>query len=148
MAYVDDDAIVTATWVRNVLRVLGDFPNVGVVGGPVIPIWPGDPPGWLHEWQRGFFTIVDLGEGDLVLRPDQWIAGTNMVLRKKVTDGEAPFNPALGRIRGFLLSNEEVSLFAGVRERGWVIVYSSTIPVRHHIDAGRVDPAWLRKRVA
>src|ERR1700731_2962655 len=81
IAYLDDDAIALSDWCASIVETFRDHQDAGIVGGPVEPIWPDSAPTWLHKWQKGFLTIVDLGDELRPLQDGEWLAGTNIAFQ-------------------------------------------------------------------
>jgi glucosyl-dolichyl phosphate glucuronosyltransferase len=148
VAFCDDDAVVCPGWLAALVEVFRTEPTAGVVGGPVIPIWPGTPPPWLHPWIRGFFTIVDHGDRRRMLGENEWLAGTNVAFRRSALIEAGGFNENLGRRSTLLLSNEDIVVARKLAQLGHASFYEPTASVHHKVHADRVNRAWLRRRVA
>ncbi len=148
IAYMDDDAIAEPEWCSSIVGAFKELPDAGAVGGPVEPIWPGEEPPWLHKWQRGFFTIVDHGDERRALGEKEWLAGTNIAFRRADLEQIGGFHESLGRIGASLLSNEELSVAAKLKEMGRVPYYEPGAKVLHRVHSERVSQQWLRRRVA
>lgn len=147
IAYMDDDAIAMPGWCAAIADTFANFPDAGIVGGPVEPMWPGAPPQWLHKWQRGFLTIVDHGPDRRTLKEGEWLAGTNIAFRKSALEQGGGFNEALGRIGLSLLSNEELALAAKIKALGFSSYYDPNVKVLHRVHGDRATQQWLRRRV-
>jgi GT2 family glycosyltransferase len=148
VAFCDDDAIVSPGWLEALVEVFSAERTAGIVGGPVVPIWPGSPPPWLHLWLSGFFTIVDHGERRRELTEDEWLAGTNVAFRRDALLKAGGFNENLGRRSTLLLSNEDIAIAHRLVELGYGRFYEPNASVHHKVHADRVNRAWLRRRVA
>jgi GT2 family glycosyltransferase len=148
VAFCDDDAIVSSGWLEALVDVFRAEPTAGVAGGPVVPIWPGSPPPWLHPWLRGFFTIVDHGDRRRMLTENEWLAGTNVAFRRDALLKAGGFDENLGRRSTLLLSNEDLAVAGRLAELGYSSFYEPSASVHHKIHAERVNRAWLRRRVA
>ena len=148
IAFIDDDAIAKPEWAESILESFGRFPNAGIAGGPVLPIWPNARPPWLHPWLDGFLTIVERGPEMRELRKDEWVAGTNIAFRRDPLLAVGGFNESVGRIGKLLLSNEELMLTERLKSDGYIPVYNPRQIVQHRVHADRVSQSWLRQRVA
>lgn len=147
VAFMDDDAIATTSWVSSIIETMKDAQRVGVAGGPVRPIWPSSRPAWLHKWLEGYLTIVDRGTQVRALEPNEWLAGTNIAFRRDPLLEAGLFNENLGRIGKLLLSNEELAVTERLRKFGYSVVYSPAIEMHHKVHADRLNQAWMRRRV-
>src|SRR4051795_1549722 len=70
IAFVDDDAVVEHGWWRAlVARWEAAADDVGVIGGPIRPRWPGTPPAGIPAPLLPARTLLDLGDRDRWLDP-------------------------------------------------------------------------------
>lgn len=148
VAYIDDDAVAMPGWAAAIVEAFDEHDDVGIAGGPVDPIWPDEAPLWLHKWQRGFLTIVDLGKQARELEAGEWLAGTNIAFRASALEKAGGFNEGLGRIGSSLLSNEELVMSNKIKELGFHSFYVPAARVMHRVHDDRVTQQWLRKRVS
>lgn len=148
VAFCDDDAVVSSNWLESLVGLFRDEPNAGMGGGPVVPIWPGSAPQWLHPWLTGYFTIVDRGQSRRPLGEEEWLAGTNVAFRRDLLLALGGFDENLGRRGTRLLSNEELEVAHRLRDLGFKSYYEPAALVHHKVHADRISPSWLRRRVA
>lgn len=148
VAFIDDDAIAAAQWCEALVSTFAGHAEAGIAGGPVRPIWPAAEPKWLHPWQRGFYTIIDHGPDERALVGGEYLAGTNIAFRRDALLEAGGFDESLGRTGAVLLSNEELATTSRLHERGLDSWYNPQAEVLHRVHADRVDPSWLRRRIA
>jgi glucosyl-dolichyl phosphate glucuronosyltransferase len=148
LAYIDDDAVAVPEWLESLVETFATVSDACIVGGPVDPIWPGSAPPWLHEWLRGFLTIVDLGPQQRPLDSHEWLAGTNIAFRKSALEAVGGFSETLGRVKGTLLSNEELVVSERIHSLGFSSYYAPAARVFHRVHSDRVSQPWMRKRVS
>jgi hypothetical protein len=148
VAYIDDDAVAAPEWLEALVETFEAESGAAIVGGPVDPVWPDAEPPWLHKWLRGFLTIVDLGPERRPLSEREWLAGTNIAFRKAALEAVGGFNETLGRVRGTLLSNEELVVSELIHKLGSVSFYAPGARVLHRVYADRVSQSWMRKRLS
>ena len=148
VCFIDDDALAPSEWLAEIVDVFATRPECGIAGGPVVPIWPVSRPQWLHKWQEGFLSIVDLGKSLRPLSDSEWLAGTNIAFRRDLLVQVGGFSEALGRVKGTLLSNEELVVSRKIHELGYKSYYSPSARVSHRVHADRVSQAWMRQRAA
>lgn len=148
VAFIDDDAVASPAWLEALVQLFEAEPDAGVGGGPVVPIWPGSEPPWLHPWLAGFFTIVDRGTSRRPLEPGEWLAGTNIAFRRDLLVQVGGFDEALGRKGARLLSNEELEISRRIGGLGFAAYYQPGALVYHKVHQDRVSQAWLRRRAA
>ena len=112
------------------------------------PIWPSTKPKWIHPWQEGFLTIVDLGKTLRPLNDSEWLAGTNIAMRSDLLKKVGGFSEALGRVKGTLLSNEELVVSQNIHGLSYRSYYSPNARVSHRVHADRISQDWMRRRVS
>ena len=147
VAFIDDDAKAAPDWLVHIADTFSQHEQAGITGGPVRPIWTTPRPPWLHPRLEGYLTILDRGAATRILKPDEWLAGTNIAFRKEALREAGLFPEHLGRIGRLLLSNEELSVSEKIRELGYAALYNPKIIVHHRVHAERASQAWLRRRV-
>jgi len=149
VAFIDDDARARPGWAQALLAAYdGHGGRAGVVGGRVVPRWPGEPPAWLDPSLLGYLSIVDLGDAIRELSPHEWLAGCNISFTRAALLSAGGFSTDLGRTATALLSNEELEATDRMREAGWLAVYAPDAVVEHLIAPERLTPEWFRRRAA
>jgi glycosyltransferase involved in cell wall biosynthesis len=152
IAYIDDDAIPAPDWVATILRVLDDAsPRPALLGGRILPRWEAPLPRWWPASLRGVLSIIEhQGQGEYrsaALPPGLEPYAANMVVDVAALRSVGGFGDDLGRHGGVLLSDEEVRLAWALQDAGHRIIYDSRLVVYHQIQAGRLNPAWLLRRL-
>jgi glycosyltransferase involved in cell wall biosynthesis len=147
VAYMDDDAQASPRWIESIIAAFQSGSDIGIVGGPVTPIWLTSRPIWLHTHLEGFLTIVNRGPSKRLLAPHEWLAGTNIAFRKDALIAAGLFNENLGRIGKILLSNEELSVSDKIRSMGLSVLYDPDVAMAHTVHVERLNHAWMRRRV-
>jgi len=147
VAYMDDDAQADPRWVESIISAFESGTGIGIVGGPVAPIWLISRPVWLHAHLEGYLTIVNRGPTRKFLEPHEWLAGTNIAFRKDALIEAGLFNENLGRIGKILLSNEELAVSDKIRSMGLSVLYDPEISMAHTVHVERLNHAWMRRRV-
>jgi glycosyltransferase involved in cell wall biosynthesis len=146
VAFIDDDALAEPGWAAEIVGRFRADAELGVLGGPVKPIWPDAYPAWLDPKLDGFFTVLDLGGAPRELRRGEWFAGTNVAFRKSALLAAGGFSEQLGRVGQVLLSNEEIAVSNRITAAGFKLLYTPDMVVQHLIHKERIDQAWLRQR--
>lgn len=149
ICYLDDDAVAHPGWLISIAKAFQSFDNVGIVGGPIAPIWDAPRPEWLHESLLGYLSAVDWG-GELRLASnEEWFAGANIAFRRIAVLDNGGFDVSLGRIGSgaSLLSNEETKLVKTLKSSGYSAVYAADARVDHLIEGHRLTQTWFKRRV-
>ena len=148
IAFIDDDAIADNRWLEEMCALFEHetSEDVGIVGGPVLPVWEEDRPRWLPDELLGFVTIVDWSDEPVELNEFQWLAGTNIAYRMDAIANMDGFREDLGRIGVVRMANDELEFSNRVRKQGWRTLYSPAIRVSHRVPAKRLRREWIRRR--
>src|SRR5205814_10176562 len=78
---------------------------------------------------------------------EEWLSGTNIAFRTRAVTEAGLLPENLGRVRGRLLSNEELLLTKRIRDLGYTVFYDPKIEMHHRVHPDRVSQSWLRRRV-
>lgn len=148
IAFIDDDALPSANWVRNIISTFSSEQNTcSAVGGKIKPLWLAPRPKWLPDELLPYLSLLNLGDEKKILSGDDNLYGTNMAFRTSVIKKLGGFNIELGRKAGILLSNEEAELQMRLRDNNYQVAYSPDIIVHHRIPASRTSKAWFYNRI-
>jgi glucosyl-dolichyl phosphate glucuronosyltransferase len=152
IAYIDDDAIPAQDWIAAILNVLTERSDKpAVIGGRILPKWEAPLPPWWPPSLRGVLSIIEHeGQGEFrtaELPPKLEPYACNMVVHVQSLLDAGGFRTAIGRIGGALLSDEEVQLAWRLQDSGLSARYDSRIVVFHQVQATRLNPAWLLRRL-
>jgi glucosyl-dolichyl phosphate glucuronosyltransferase len=99
IAFTDDDNDVSPTWVATLKALLDAHPDVDVLGGPILPHWPSQPPAWLDRRHWSPVAIVDYGPYEFrsnAAHPVCFLTA-NMAVRRRVFDVVGGFSPEFPR---------------------------------------------------
>lgn len=152
VAYIDDDAIPTPHWIGQIRRSISALGGVpALLGGRILPLWEAPLPGWWPARLRGVLSIIE-AEGEGIYRsravPESLAPyGANMVVHVATMRSVGGFGDGAGRDGANLLSDEDVQLAWRLQDAGYVVRYDSRIVVHHQIQAGRLTPEWLLRRM-
>ena len=151
VAYIDDDAIPAADWIACIHQALSDHDRPALLGGRILPIWEQKLPAWWPASLRGVLSIIETdGQGEYrtdALPPGLEPYAANMVVNVAAMHAAGGFGTAIGRYGDALLSDEEVQLAWKLQDRGHSVRYDSRLVVHHRIQAARLNPDWLLRRL-
>lgn len=147
VAFLDDDAIPYPDWAKTLLaRLESAPPEVAVVGGRTVPLWPAGVPAH-HVTGRWMLLLSCVQiDGDGAVSDGFNIVGANMAVRRAAVAAAGGFPTATGRTGTALLSGEESFLFERLFELGMISIYHGSISVWHRIPEARLDRAWVARR--
>ena len=130
--FLDDDALASSSWIREVIHVFERDEKIGCVGGKIDPIWEGGKPDWIPDEIIGLYTLMDFSDQVTEMKQPYFPFGANVSFRKSVFDSIEPFREDLGRVGNNLLSSEESELISRIREK-YDIFYTPYGSVQHKI---------------
>ena len=149
LAYLDDDAVASPTWLQTLYEAYCSNEKLGIAGGKVTLLWTAgiQPPRWLSVGLSGNLGAYDLGEETVYVdRPGLTPRGLNYSIRREFLDQVGGFDVNLGRVGKNLLSNEELHMTELALERGWQVAYLPTALVAHNVAPERLNRSWFLSR--
>lgn len=145
----DDDQRFGNYWIDRACAPLFDRTDIDYTGGPVWPIWPAPPPGWLDlriSELMGPLGAFDYGPDPFIYEDRRRPApGGNVAIRRTLIDRIGGFRVELGRTAGSLLGQEQVEFLIRSRAAGARGLYVPDMEVHHHVSEGRMTPAYFRR---
>lgn len=119
--WADDDVRVGREWVAAYARAFDRWPAAAFFGGPIHPLFVGDPPAWLLEgWEevRGAYPVRDLSDEPFEITDRSELPyGANFAVARDV-QARHVFDPRLGRSGTDLVGGEETEFLASLLARG------------------------------
>lgn len=149
LAYLDDDAIASPTWLAELDRAFASDATLAIVGGRVRLQWALGvaPPRWLSPNLAGSLGAYDLGDRPVYIHQAGLTPrGVNYAIRRPFLDQVGGFDVKLGRVGANLLSNEELHMTELALATGWRVAYWPTAAVTHHVATERLQPSWFIRR--
>lgn len=151
IAYVDDDAVVDAGWWDAlVARWAAAGERLAVVGGPIRPRWPGEPPTWISPPLLPALTLLDLGPAERELDPAvTTVFGANISFAVEALQAVGGFDPRYGHSGRRIFFSEEDEAQRALAAAGYRVVYAPELGVQHVIPPDRLSRAsFVRRRFA
>lgn len=150
IVFLDDDAIASSTWLEGVLAAFSAYPNAGIVGGRIDPIWEVPRPSWMADKMLGSVSVVDWGGACRVAAESEWFAGANIAFSVEGLKQVGGFSTNLGRVGNgaSLMSNEEIAVVEALEAMGYQRIYAPEARVDHLVEEKRLTRTWYRKRTA
>lgn len=148
LAFVDDDAILDADYLKNLIQFISIRPEVTGIGGKIIAKYvDGDEPQWMNPYSRGLF-LSEVDYGDEIIELDgfkKYPFGCNMVIHKRFFETGWRFDSTLGVIGKDGGRCEEKVLFRDIARQKHQIYYIPDAFVHHQIDVQRMTGIYIRK---
>lgn len=132
-AFVDDDEIVSARWLRSLLTTIKEL-GVDVVFGPVHSVLPSDAPTWAHQ----VFDKPSMTTGHMLPYGG---AGNVLLRRSTLQIPSNRFNVDFG-----LTGGEDTDFFYRLHLQGKKLAWCQEASVFEGIPDHRISLRWLRQR--
>jgi glucosyl-dolichyl phosphate glucuronosyltransferase len=147
VAFTDDDVRAEPDWVAAIVGAFADHPDVDVVGGRVLPLWPAAPPEWLTRAHWAPLALVDYGEQPFVITADRAVClvGANLACRRSLFDVVGLFATELQRVRDGIGSLEDHEFLLRLLRFGRKALYEPRVSIFADIQANRLEPAYHRR---
>lgn len=149
LAYLDDDAIASSSWLAELYAAYQAHPELAIAGGRVTLLWTdtAQTPNWLSARLAANLGAYDLGSEFLWIdQPALTPRGLNYSIRRSFLDQVGGFDVKLGRVGTNLLSNEELHMTELALEQGWQVAYLPEAHVAHHVAPERLHRSWFLSR--
>jgi len=138
VAFLDDDAVASPTWLENMVAPFDDARVLGV-GGLIEPLWMTDQAAWFPE---EFYWVLGCTHRGLlrVPGPVRNPFGASMCMRRTIFEEVGLFRDGIGRAEGAPMGCEETELCIRARQR-WedgVFLFQPDARIQHRVPAARV----------
>lgn len=145
LAYVDDDVICDSNWLSELVKPYTD-PEVGCVGGKILPKWEAEPPEWVKLYPSSL-SLLDLGDAIKELKTPK-IYGCNFSIRRSLLFEVGGFNPdAFGDKKLIWYRGDgETGLLRKVLAIDSKIIYMPHAIVWHVIPESRMTLNYFKNR--
>ena len=144
--WTDDDVAVGPDWLAAYHAAFSRFPDAALFGGPVLPWFAARPPAWLRRaWPQAalYYAIRDCPP-EPAITPVYVPFGANLAIRTDMQVSH-PYDPALGRRGGDLLSGEDAQMVRTILQAGGTGWWVPRAVVRHYLPRERLTIRYLRR---
>jgi len=157
LSFVDDDIIVSNTWLETIINTFKEKKEVSLIGGPSLPItnYPNDilfldllkkktiyNCGYINVWH----SLIDLKKDFYNVNP-HYIFGQNFSVRKDVFRECNYLNPDRYQDKNFELYGDGEFGFTQVfKKKNFLAYYIQKALVYHTIDSSRISKEYLIER--
>jgi glycosyltransferase involved in cell wall biosynthesis len=150
VCFLDDDELVEPGWADAYREAWGRAaPEVGAIGGPMLPRWPVPRPAWLADRLLDVVSVLDLGPE--ARRLDQrprtgFVWGGNLSVRAEAAAAVGGFDPALGLRPGEPWNRgDDEELQIRLARAGWETWWEPGPRIRHVLSPERLTVAAFRE---
>jgi polysaccharide pyruvyl transferase WcaK-like protein/GT2 family glycosyltransferase len=145
VAFLDDDAVASPSWLEVILPHFADPAVVGV-GCRVVPVWAGPRPRWFppeFDWAVGG-SFRGMPESAAPVR-NVWTCG--MAVARPVFEAIGGFRDDFGKVGGRSRPEDtDLSLRAAAARPGGTWVYDPAAAVSHHVPLERATFGFFLRR--
>ncbi len=143
VAYIDDDAVATSDWVKNILNFIKLHPDVVAFGGPYSSSNQSELPTWIPKE----LTTMEVAakKPRPIHLPHEWLTGTNMIFRRDTLKSIGGFDESLGVTPTRRAYGEETDLLIRLHNAGHEIWYDPKIKVLHEFSKQKQSFSFLLK---
>jgi glycosyltransferase involved in cell wall biosynthesis len=136
--FVDDDNILSPTWIAKVFDLYRSDPDIGMIGGVNVPLIRGERPVWFDDFQH-VYACGPRGDRSGRIRTNLFGAGVSY--RRQAL--QSAFPPGLplflvGRTGSRLLRGEDTEIAYRCLLSGWAFYYDASLVLQHHLLGGRL----------
>lgn len=139
--YVDDDAVLSPDYLKEMLHFFESRPQATGAGGKVIPAYEsGQEPAWMSKYLNGFIGKIDFGnEVQQFSKAMKYPVGCNMAYKKDALQKAGGFNNALQ------FRSDDKYIFQQVRKASDQVYFVPKAWLYHYIDAHRLELGNFKK---
>lgn len=152
LVFTDDDVIVSADWLTELVAGASRNPEASFFGGRILPRFPPGFQEWLasldfdHWFTRSAYVVADwdYADGERIDPREVW--GPNMAVRRRVFEAGISFDPTIGPQGGDYVMGSETEFLLRVQAAGFDGVYLPRAVVHHIIRPEQMSTEWLLGR--
>ncbi len=144
--WTDDDVLVDHHWLEAMCEAFERHPDAAFFGGPIEPLFEGQPPRWLaDDWRlvADAYALRDFGSQELPLTTDRLPFGANYAVRTAEQRAHS-YNPMLGRRGAQMTAGEETEVLLALLAEGCTGWWTPAASVKHFIPTQRQTEEYLR----
>jgi glycosyltransferase involved in cell wall biosynthesis len=145
--FTDDDVKPSLTWLSELYRAAQVWRDYNIFCGPIIPLYPPDPPDWFdpaHFYTSPAFARFEVSQPEGVLPKHILPYGPNFAIRSRIMVGVTfceQYGPGPNEPTG-----EDTELITRLVNRGERCIYLPSAGVGHKIDRRTMNLQWLNQR--
>ncbi|OCQ94475.1 family 2 glycosyl transferase [Nostoc sp. MBR 210] len=161
LVFVDDDNVLDANYLSNVIAIFQSHPNLGAIGGKSLPEFEVEPENWIKNFWV-CLALRDLGDEVQIYSFDQLSRqekqhplfapiGAGMALQRKAAQfyvdsiAENVNRLSLDRTGKSLQSGGDCDINLTLLDAGWAVGYFPQLQLTHLISANRLTKDYLAR---
>ena len=147
VAFIDDDIRVHPSWMTTLKEKFDAHPEIGFIGGKVLPSWNVTPPHWLTTRHWMPLGLQDHGNDELVLEPVRvtGLISANLAVRRTLLEQVGMFSPKLQLVKGDIGGMEDHELVERMWRAGIIGMYVPQLISETPVDRERTRKKYHRR---
>jgi len=154
LCFLDDDVELNPFYVKQIVDLFEDQPNIQLATGPCLPKYEKYPPKWLdYFWGElpngkycSWLSLLDLGDEQIDL-DQNLVWGLNFVIRKTALIDLGGFHPDLLPVeQQHFQGDGETGLTLKAIEKNYLAVYHPGLQLYHLVSDERLTKTYFKKR--
>lgn len=147
VAFTDDDVRAAPDWVSSIKKTFDAHPEIGFIGGKVLPVWTVPPPAWLTRNHWSPLGVQDHGDSEFYLEPSRGtgVIGANLVVRREVFDHIGTFSLKVQLVKGGIGMMEDHEYVTRMWRRGIIGLYVPQLLVEAPVQSERMMKRYHRR---
>ena len=144
LCFMDDDAVATPDYVKNIIRHIETKPEAVGFGGRIIPKYIPAEPKWMSHYVSSLVGNFDYAPTACAFAPGKYPLESNMIVKKDIYEQIGGFNTSLPGVVGTLrIGGEGKELFYKILSLGHTIYYDPSICVHHVVEVKKLTPEYM-----
>lgn len=154
LAFLDDDVIVSPTWMKGIIFGFGTSEEIALIGGNDAPLFQGDVPDWINKLfvldkksncrLLVDYSCIEFGGTNREIDP-YYVFGCNFAVRKEIVLKAGGFCPdgmpkEFAKYRG----SGESYISEFVKENGYEAWFFSDVSVEHKVSKERMNIEYIK----
>ena len=147
IAFTDDDIRATPNWVATIKKQFDARPEIGFIGGRVLPVWDTPAPKWLTSDHWMPLGILDHGNKELLLYESGVIGviGANLAVRRELFAKVGMFAPEVQLVKGGIGTMEDHEFIGRMWRAGITGLYVPELIVHAPVEPARIQKKYPRR---
>jgi glycosyltransferase involved in cell wall biosynthesis len=155
LTFIDDDVLVSPTWLDTIKEVMDTGRGFSFLTGPSLPFYESFPPDWLtYFWSKNadggkmceWLSLLDLGSKPLTISPN-YVWGLNFTVKKSVFLQLGGFHPDNIPFNYQMFQGDgETGLTLKAAAAGFKALYHPAAMIYHQVPTSRLSYEYFDKR--
>ena len=144
LCFMDDDAVATPDYVKNIIIHIAAKPKAVGFGGRIIPKYVPAEPKWMSYYVSSLVGNFDYAPTACAFAPGKYPLESNMIVKKDIYEQIGGFNTNLPGVVGTLrIGGEGKELFYKILSHGHTIYYDPSICVYHVVEVKKLTSEYM-----